>query len=187
MASSSIRAAEPSDVYNLALLEVEADQLFLTVGMPAIAGHTLDEEAMRENLEQGSLWVAERQAEITGYILATLLDGNAHIDQVSVAPAHARQGIGRQLISHVENWGKRSNLPATTLTTFRDVPWNGPYYQTLGYRELLCAETGPELMAVMEYQASLPAIDASRRCAMIKRNTYRLSPRDRAGPPPISR
>jgi hypothetical protein len=58
----------------------------------------------------------------------------------------------------------------TTLTTFRDVRWNGPYYEKLGYRELLDVEICSELAAAMAHEASLPGIDASRRCAMIKRN-----------------
>ena len=68
------------------------------------------------------IWVAEEQSEIVGYIVATVLDGNAHIGQVSVAPTFARQGIGHLLISHVEDWGRSNRRPATTLTTFRDVP-----------------------------------------------------------------
>jgi GNAT superfamily N-acetyltransferase len=99
-----------------------------------------------------------------------VLDGKAHIEQVLVAPAYARRGVGRRLISHVEEWGRCNDRPATTLTTFRDVPWNGPYYENLGYRELVAVEIGSELAAALAHEASLPGIEASRRCAMIKRN-----------------
>jgi hypothetical protein len=42
--------------------------------------------------------------------------------------------------------GKHSRR-ARTLTTFRDVPWNGPYCETLGYRELSGSQIGSEVPA----------------------------------------
>ena len=170
MASTHIRSARPLDLDNLAVLEVEAGQSFHSVGMPEVAEAVPDREALCRCQRQGLIWVAEEQGEIAGFIVATVLDGNAHIERVSVAPAFARQGIGHQLISHVEHWGRSNSRPATTLTTFRDVPWNGSYYKTLGYQELSGSEIGSEVSAEMRHDASMPGIDASRRCAMIKRN-----------------
>ncbi len=34
-----------------------------------------------------------------------------------------------------------------TLITFRGVPWNAPYYERLGFRELAESEVTPELAA----------------------------------------
>jgi predicted N-acetyltransferase YhbS len=102
--------------------------------------------------------------------VAEVLDGNAHVAQVSVAPRHGRQGIGRALVRHVEEWGQAAGRPATTLTTFRDVSWNGPYYARLGYTELPAAAIGPELAATMAREASMPGIDAEDRCAMVRPN-----------------
>lgn len=170
MASPRIRPARPSDLEHLAVLEVRAGQLFHSVGLSQVADDVPDQEALRRGQAQGLIWVAQEHGEIAGYIAATVLDGNAHIGQVSVDPGYARRGIGRLLICHVEEWARRNRWPATTLTTFRDVPWNRPYYETLGYRELSGAEIGSELAAAMEHEASLPGIQASHRCAMIKRN-----------------
>jgi GNAT superfamily N-acetyltransferase len=171
MTSAHIRSASPLDLEIGQLVEVRAGQVFHSVGMSEIADDVPDREALRRSQRQGLIWVAEEQGEIAGYIVAAVLDGNAHIGQVSVSPAYARQGIGRRLINHVEDWGRSNSRPATTLTTFRDVPWNGPYYKKLGYRELAGSEIGSEVLREMEHEASLPGIDASRRCAMIKRNT----------------
>ena len=136
MASPSIRPATPSDLDTLAALEVEAGQLFRSVGMPEVAEHDADLEGLRRSQGRGLVWVAEEDGEVAGYVVAALVDGNAHIEQVSVAPAHARRGIGAALIGQVEAWGRSQGAPATTLTTFRDVAWNGPYYARLGYREM---------------------------------------------------
>lgn len=165
-----IRAARQSELGDLARLEVQAGQLFHSVGMSEIADHAVDRQALRRSQRQGLIWVAEEGDRTVGYVIAAVLDGNAHIEQVSVAPTHARRGIGRRLISHVEAWGRRNGRPATTLTTFRDVPWNGPYYRRLGYRELPNAEIGGELTATMRHEAALPGMESQLRCAMIKAN-----------------
>jgi|SRR5664280_432959 len=170
MASAHIRSARPLDRDNLAVLQGQAGQIFYSVAMPEVAEAVPDRQALCRSQGQGLIWVAEERGEIAGYIVAVVLDGKAHIGQVSVAPAFARQGIGHQLIANVEDWGRSNSRPATTLTTFRNVPWNGPYYKTLGYHELCGSETGSEVSAEMRHEASLPGIGASRRCAMIKRN-----------------
>ena len=166
--SLSIRPAGLADLDDLATLEVAAGQVFCSIGMPEVAEHAPDMNALRNCQKLGQIWVAEVNVEVAGYIVAIVVDGNAHIEQVSVSPAYAPQGIGRRLMGHIEAWGRDHELPATTLTTFRDVPWNGPYDQRLGYRMLKVSEIGTELAAAIEHESSLPGIDGSLRCAMIK-------------------
>jgi GNAT superfamily N-acetyltransferase len=125
---------------------------------------------LRPALGASRLWVTEVGSEVAAYIAGEVLDGNAHIAQVSVAPAYAGRALGRALMEFVEDWGRAAGRPATTLTTFRDVPWNGPYYSRLGYRVLPEQAIGPELARTMAHEASLPGIDATLRCAMVKTN-----------------
>lgn len=173
MTVPEVRAAAESDLPNLVALEVEAGQLFHTVGMSEIADHVPEISSLREALEDDRIWVAHEQSEVLAYVVAEVLDGNAHVAQVSVAQRYARRAIGRRLIELVESWGSGAGRPATTLTTFRDVPWNGPYYARLGYRELPAEHIGPELARTMAHESTLPGIDASRRCAMVKVNQAR--------------
>jgi hypothetical protein len=51
------------------------------------------------------------------------------------------------LLDHVAGWAAGRGLPALTLITFRGVPWNAPYYERLGFRELAPAELTPGLAA----------------------------------------
>ena len=85
--------------------------------------------------------------EPVGFVVADVIDGAAHIEQISVHPAHARQRIGAMLLDHVAGWAARQGLPALTLITFRGVPWNAPYCERLGFRELAPAELTPGLAA----------------------------------------
>ncbi len=165
-----IRPAREADVQRLVVVEVEAGNLFRTIGMAQVAEDVPRDSDLREAVAAERIWVADVGAEIAGYICAEVLDGNAHIAQVSVAPDHAGRAIGRSMIEYVEQWGRAAELPATTLTTFREVPWNGPYYLRLGYRVLPDDLIGPELSRTMEHEASLPGIDAALRCAMAKAN-----------------
>lgn len=170
---STIRLATDIDLQRLVDIEVEAGQLFHAVGLSEIAEDAPQTADLREAVAAERVWVTCVGAEVAGYITAGVIDGNAHIAQVSVAPDYAGRGIGRALIEFVEAWGRTAGCPATTLTTFRDVPWNGPYYLRLGYDVLPDNQLGPELARTMAHEASLPGIEASRRCAMIKPNDRR--------------
>src|SRR5262249_47745644 len=85
-----------------------------------------------------------------GYIILDAVDGAAHIEQVSVHPDHARQGIGRTLIDRAYAWAQEQNLRSLTLTTYLDVPWNAPYYRRLGFRRLSPDEETPGLRLIKD-------------------------------------
>ena len=52
-----------------------------------------------------------------------------------------------------------------TLTTYVDVPWNGPYYRCLGFVPVPDAAIGPQLRAVRAREAAY-GLDAWPRTAM---------------------
>ncbi len=173
-----IRPATPDDVPRLVALEVRAGQLFRTVGLVQVAEHEPDPAELLDAVTDARAWVivegsgdgVSSGAALCGYVVTEVLDAQAHIAQVSVDPDHARRGLGRALVEHAEAWGRAAGRPATTLTTFRDVAWNAPYYRRLGYRVLTEAELGPELASTMAREATLPGMRASARCAMVKPN-----------------
>lgn len=72
-------------------------------------------------------------------------------------PAHAGHGLGAMLIGHLGALADAEDRPALTLTTFRDAPWNAPYYRRLGFVTLDAADQGPQLAAiVLREAASIP-------------------------------
>jgi len=46
-------------------------------------------------------------------------------------------------------WAARQGLLAVTLTTFRHLPWNAPFYARRGFRVLSPDELGPGLRAAL--------------------------------------
>lgn len=162
----SIRRASSEDLHLLAAVEVAAGVRFRELGLDSIAddpGPTVADLA--PHLDDGTIWVAETDEGIVGYATASVVDGEGHLDQVSVVPEAGGMGIGSGLIAEVHHWATTEGLPSVTLTTFRDVDWNGPYYERLGYRALADDDLGPELRAIRETEIDA-GLDVLPRVAM---------------------
>jgi GNAT superfamily N-acetyltransferase len=128
---------------------VAAGAAFRSVGMVAVADDPPPPVlALRGFVDRGRAWVAEESGTVAAYLLADVVDGGGHVEQVSVDPAFARRGLGRALVEHAAAWARDAGHAALTLTTYRDVPWNGPYYVRLGFRPLDDDALGPGLRAI---------------------------------------
>lgn len=143
-----IRLATDADLPVLQDIERIAGAPFATLGMHAVAE---DEppplDILREFVADARAWVWQEHGRAVGYLVLERVDGAAHIDQVSVDPALRGRRIGRRLLDRAAAWGRAHGCPALTLTTFVDVPWNGPYYRSLGFRFLAPHEETPGLRA----------------------------------------
>ncbi len=133
-----IRYAKRADLARLQDIEIAAGGMFSDVGMNRIAD---DAPPSTDTLEAyvgaGRAWVAaDSSGRPVGYLLADLVDGGVHIEQVTVDPLNARQGIGRRLMENLAERAAGAGVNRLTLTTFRDVPWNAPYYTGLGFVEV---------------------------------------------------
>ena len=164
MSTPPIRPPRHDELEALVAIEREAGALFATVGMPEIA---YDDPGTVPELEPfragGHAWVAVDEGDRpVAYLISAVVDGCAHVEQVSVAPAHARRGLGAALIDHLAAVAATEGRPAVTLTTFRDVPWNAPYYERLGFRVIAPADQGPELAALVAEEAERIPGDAPR-------------------------
>jgi len=148
-----IRPPAADELGRLVEIEAAAGRAFADHGMPEIAA---DDPGSPTELEPyraaGRALVAADPGGPVAYLLAAEIDGCLHIEQVSVDPAHAGHGIGAALIDHLAAAGRADGRPALTLTTFRDIPWNAPYYARLGFRELPEGEWGPQLRALVAHE-----------------------------------
>lgn len=48
-------------------------------------------------------------------------------------PDYGRRGIGAALIRQVCAAARAAGVPALVLTTYREVPWNAPFYARMGF------------------------------------------------------
>jgi GNAT superfamily N-acetyltransferase len=164
--SFHIRPARVDDGPALQEIERRAGEQFRGVGMDSIADATPEPiEDLAEYATAGRGWVAVDEADRPiGYVIVDIVDGNAHVEQISVVPDHQGSGVGRALTERVRTWAADNNLPAITLTTFSDVPWNRPLYERLGFVVMAENEIGPELRAVRDHEATLGLDPALRVC-----------------------
>jgi GNAT superfamily N-acetyltransferase len=161
-----IRPSRRDDGPGLQEIERLAGVRFRDVGLPHIADAepgSIDDLA--EYADAGRSWVAvDDDEQPIGYVIVDEVDGNAHIEQISVRPDRQGTGVGRVLVDRVRTWAAENGRPAITLTTFSDVPWNRPLYEHLGFTVLAENEFGPELRAVRAHEATLGLDPALRVC-----------------------
>jgi len=103
----------------------------------------------------GLLWVAvdARDAPVA-FAALEVLGAGLHLEEVDVHPDHARQGLGARLVEAACAFAREQGYPEITLTTFRDVPWNAPYYRRLGFQEVPEADWSPALRARVAEEAA---------------------------------
>jgi len=141
-ATFSIRLAAASDIEPMRALERRAAQRFLSIGYDYCAdGPVRDPEEHVRAMTEGVTIVAEAGGDLAGFAMAERLDGEGHLVEIDVDPLHQGCGMGRRLIVSVEDWAGGHGFVGLTLTTYRDVPWNAPYYARLGFTVF---EPGPE-------------------------------------------
>ncbi|MGN9914491.1 GNAT family N-acetyltransferase [Phytohabitans sp. LJ34] len=140
-----IRAVRQAELPLLRDIERAAGEGFRDIGMPQIADDDpLPLTTLAAYHQAGRAWVATDPTDVpVGYLIADVVDGNLHIEQVSVHPRRARRGIGRRLVDHLAAYATATGVPALTLTTFADVPWNAPYYTRCGFVTLHDSDLTP--------------------------------------------
>ena len=126
-----------------------------TANLPELATDLEDFEAAQR---AGLLWVARTAGRPIGFALTVRLGDALHLEELDVLPAHGRRGVGTRLVRTVCDYATAHGLPVT-LTTFRDLPWNEPFYARLGFRALADTDQSPALRACVdeELASGLPA------------------------------
>jgi len=150
-------------------VERRAAEKFRLVGyLFAADGPVRDESEHRRVLEDGATFVAADGADLVGFAMFAPLDGEAHLLEINVDPRRQGEGLARRLIDAGSDWARSKGFDAMTLTTYRDVPWNAPFYARLGFAAF---EPGLDRLglhaAITEEAAS--GFAAAPRIAMRKR------------------
>ena len=162
----TITAARPQDLEVLPAIELAAARL-LAGHMPesALEG-TTSRDALETAQRDGHLWVVLADDVPVGFAHVEVIESDcAHLKEIDVHPEHGRRGLGTSLVRHVCGWAAAAGYQAVSLTTFRDVPWNMPFYARLGFEVIPTDELSPVLRAVVEDE-SRRGLDPSRRVVM---------------------
>ncbi len=155
-----VRPADPIEYEQLIEVEIAADRLFPLAGY----GET-PPPADLEDLEEATLLLVAGDPPV-GYARVEVVDGQAHLEGLSVRPRFMRQGIGSALVNAACDWASEQGYHRITLCTFAEVPWNGPFYATLGFTEL--TELSPGLAEFRKHEAELGLDAMGRRIVMVR-------------------
>ena len=152
----TITAAAPGHLEQLPRIELAAASRFRGYDVPAtLFADTTPIAVFAEARASDHLWVAlAATGECVGFALVEPSGARLHLAELDVVPDHGRRGVGSALVSQVERWGEAHGFAEVTLTTYRDVPWNGPLYRRLGYGFLPAEDLDTELVARLEAEAA---------------------------------
>lgn len=136
----TIRPARAADLGHIAPIEDSGAAMFAEFFGEAVepvllapAVHGAERDSAPGFLLVGA--VEGRPAPV-GFVHVLDIDGHAHLEQLSVRAEYQHRGIGRALVEAALAEARRLGYPRMTLCTYRDVPWNGPFYRRLGFVEV---------------------------------------------------
>lgn len=167
MSVTAVRLGGPDDFWRLREIEASAAETFTLAGDPLADGSPATSlVAFRAAVEVGCLWVLEDCAEgLIGFLAGEIAEHGLYIKEIDVVMNHQRKGHGRRLMQWVIDWARAEGLGSVTLTTFRDVAWNAPFYASLGFVEIPQPALSARLISILQDQAAR-GFDLRRRCAM---------------------
>ncbi len=158
MPGTDVRLAEPADLDRLADVETAADALFVPLGVTGLP-------APPSAAERAAAWrVLVTGRPVLGFAVLERVDDGVHLEQLSVHPSAGRRGLGTALLRAAVDVARSAGARRLTLTTYADVPWNGPWYAARGFTEF--ADPGPGLAALVDAEAAAGLTAHGRRVAM---------------------
>jgi GNAT superfamily N-acetyltransferase len=161
-----IMLARPRDLPLLASIELAAARLLAEHAPSSVLGETTSQFELRKARRAGRLWVVLAGDEPVGFAYVVVHEnGVAHLEEVDVHPDHGRRGLGRRLVQTVCAWATSHGFVAVTLTTFRDPPWNMPFYAQLGFEPVAPDALSGALLTVVDAETRR-GLDPARRVVM---------------------
>jgi GNAT superfamily N-acetyltransferase len=147
----SITTARPQDLVRLPAIELAAARLLAGHAPETVLNETTELEVLQKARQDGHLWVALADDLAVGFAHVEVIErGAVHLEELDVDPAHGRRGLGTRLVTRVCDWAAAAGFTAVTLTTFRNVPWNMPFYERLGFEVVSPAQLTSQLRAIVE-------------------------------------
>ena len=134
----SLRLARPADAEFMPEIERAAGSLFEAVdGLAGLFGNrTIPLERLVRYIRKGHCLTAHSGERMIGFLVCEPFRRELHIWEIDVHPDFQGQGVGAGLLRACMIDARNSGFAAITLTTFRDIPWNSPFYKSRGFEEV---------------------------------------------------
>jgi GNAT superfamily N-acetyltransferase len=109
--------------------------------------------------------VVETGDGLVGFAACQACADALHLWELAVRHKAQGQGVGTALVQATLNLARDRGLPAVTLSTFREIPWNGPFYARMGFVETPAATLNARLEIIRQREALL-GLPVDRRMFM---------------------
>jgi GNAT superfamily N-acetyltransferase len=159
----SVRLAASAELASLPAIENAADPMFAAVGIVFPPGPTVVEEAIMAGAD---VYVVGEPP--VAFAAVRERAGHTHLEQIAVRPDQTRRGIGGLLLQRVVEHGAARGAAGVTLLTFRDVPWNGPWYARHRFSELPEDRWSPQIRALWEAEIAAGLHALGPRLVMVR-------------------
>jgi GNAT superfamily N-acetyltransferase len=160
------RNALPEDVPSIRIVEYEAAQRFVSVGLTGIAAaRPMDAPFVLKKVRAHEVIVAQCEGACVGFVLFAMLRARIYVEALDVVPQHAGRRIGAALLDQVDTRAREISATHVELSTFRHVPWNAPYYQRLGFSILDDDELDAVLLRIRKLRIAR-GVDETKRVFM---------------------
>jgi GNAT superfamily N-acetyltransferase len=161
-----ITAARERDLGLLAAIELDAARQLTGYAPDSVLKTTTSQDVFEKAQRDGHLWVVLVDDVAVGFAHVEVIEPRAaHLAEIDVRPQYGRRGLGTRLVMHVCDWAAAAGYESVSLTTFRDVPWNMPFYARLGFSVVPDGELTPALRGVVDDERRR-GLDWSRRVVM---------------------
>ncbi|ABE33966.1 acetyltransferase domain protein [Paraburkholderia xenovorans LB400] len=165
--ATTFRFAAPHDASAIRTIEFEAGQRFASVGMAGIAdAPPMEPELVARKIAAREVIVAvDSDEKCAGFVMFEPQATSIYVQELDVLTSHAGRRIGAALIGQVAQVARAARLTQLILSTFREVPWNAPYYRRLGFRDIEETELDAALRARRDAHIA-QGLDESKRVFM---------------------
>ena len=162
-----IRNASPEDIKFLPDIEKEAARLFIKYGLEAGVFNDVSSISDLQAAQKNELlWIAEFKKKIIGFAFAEKISSGLVLLEIDVLPVFNQQGIGTALVRKVLANAQKKGFNRVFLTTFKEIPWNYPFYKKLGFKVVNSDKYEEDIIRIVDRENSA-GLDKEKRVVMV--------------------
>jgi GNAT superfamily N-acetyltransferase len=132
----SLRPAAPAEIPLIREIERASAQRFVGLMDALAADEPSPPEILAARIASDGLLVAVDTDAPIAFVMFRPVEDGLYVEQIDVLPAFEGRRIGAALLDAVAERARADGLARLTLSTFRDVPWNAPWYRRLGFTDI---------------------------------------------------
>jgi predicted N-acetyltransferase YhbS len=126
----------------------------------------MNADFVRRKIEAAEIIVAVNDTgACVGFVMFAPLTMRFYIEELDVLTGWAGRRIGAALLDRVEVLAREAGARRLVLSTYREVPWNAPYYRRLGFEVIEREQLDARLRALRALHVAR-GLDESKRVFM---------------------